>query len=182
MGIDRRMAYAKRKYHSGWIWTGVTRELAGIKFSGSPKSHGVCIEIMINNVKKMINPKASLKVKYGWKGVLSKLLFNPKGLEEPVAWRNKRWIIENAAIKNGNKKWKVKNRVKVALLTANPPHNQSTISFPIRGIADAKFVITVAPQKDIWPQGKTYPRKAVPIVKKRRTTPTVQVIWKLYDP
>jgi hypothetical protein len=35
------MAYAKRKYHSGWIWTGVTRGLAGIKFSTSPKYHGV---------------------------------------------------------------------------------------------------------------------------------------------
>ena len=39
-GIDRRIAYAIRKYHSGWIWTGVTKELAGIKFSGSPKSQG----------------------------------------------------------------------------------------------------------------------------------------------
>ena len=36
LGIDRRIAYAKRKYHSGWMWTGVTRGLAGMKFSGSP--------------------------------------------------------------------------------------------------------------------------------------------------
>jgi hypothetical protein len=39
-GIDRKIAYAKRKYHSGWICTGVTKGFAGIKFSGSPRSHG----------------------------------------------------------------------------------------------------------------------------------------------
>lgn len=36
LGIDRRIAYANRKYHSGWIWAGVTRGFAGIKLSGSP--------------------------------------------------------------------------------------------------------------------------------------------------
>ena len=35
-GIDRRIAYANKKYHSGWMWAGVTRGLAGIKLSGSP--------------------------------------------------------------------------------------------------------------------------------------------------
>ena len=39
-GIDRRMAYANRKYHSGLMWGGVTRGLAGVKFSGSPKRFG----------------------------------------------------------------------------------------------------------------------------------------------
>jgi hypothetical protein len=34
-GIERRIAYANRKYHSGWICTGVTRGLAGVKLSGS---------------------------------------------------------------------------------------------------------------------------------------------------
>lgn len=36
-GIDRRIAYANRKYHSGWMCTGVTSGLAGMKFSGSPR-------------------------------------------------------------------------------------------------------------------------------------------------
>jgi len=40
LGIDRKIAYAIKKYHSGWIWTGVTRGLAGIKFSGSPNIQG----------------------------------------------------------------------------------------------------------------------------------------------
>lgn len=35
LGIQRKIAYAKRKYHSGWIWIGVTKGLAGIKFSAS---------------------------------------------------------------------------------------------------------------------------------------------------
>lgn len=30
LGMDRRIAYANRKYHSGLIWGGVFRGLAGI--------------------------------------------------------------------------------------------------------------------------------------------------------
>lgn len=30
LGIDRRIAYANRKYHSGLIWGGVLRGLAGV--------------------------------------------------------------------------------------------------------------------------------------------------------
>jgi hypothetical protein len=63
----------------------------------------------------------------------------------------------------------------VALSTAKPPHNHCTKVVPIKGIAESKFVITVAPQKDICPQGKTYPIKAVPIVKKNKITPIIQV-------
>ena len=37
-------------------------------------------------------------------------------------------------------------------------------------MADNKFVITVAPQNDIWPQGRTYPIKAVPITKNKIIT------------
>ncbi len=40
LGIDRRIAYAHRKYHSGIMWIGVTRGLAGRKFSGSPRRLG----------------------------------------------------------------------------------------------------------------------------------------------
>jgi len=36
LGIDRKIAYAKRKYHSGWMCAGVTSGLAGMKLSGSP--------------------------------------------------------------------------------------------------------------------------------------------------
>lgn len=40
LGIDRRIAYANRKYHSGLICGGVARGLAGVKFSGSPSRFG----------------------------------------------------------------------------------------------------------------------------------------------
>lgn len=56
---------------------------------------------------------------------------------------------------NGRIKWNAKNRVRVALSTENPPQIHSTRVVPIYGIADKRLVITVAPQKDIWPQGST---------------------------
>ena len=37
---------------------------------------------------------------------------------------------------------------------------------PITGIAPKRPVITVAPQKDICPQGSTYPMKAVAIIRR----------------
>lgn len=85
------------------------------------------------------------------------------------------WIIEAPATVKGRRKWNMKNRVKVALSTANPPQIHWTKSVPIRGIAENKFVITVAPQNDICPQGRTYPRKAVAMTKKRIRTPIDQV-------
>lgn len=46
---------------------------------------------------------------------------------------------------------------------------------PKYGIALSKLVITVAPQYDICPQGKTYPKKAVAILNKKIVTPALQV-------
>jgi len=109
-------------------------------------------------------------------------LFNPSGLFDPVWCRNSRWIITIAVIANGIKKCSVKNRVRVALSTANPPHTHCTTSFPTYGIADSRFVITVAPQNDICPHGSTYPINAVAMVRNRITTPTDHVCVKLYDP
>jgi len=39
-GIDRRITYANRKYHSGWICSGATIGFAGEKFSTSPNIFG----------------------------------------------------------------------------------------------------------------------------------------------
>lgn len=61
----------------------------------------------------------------------------------------------------GSKKWREKNRLRVALSMANPPQTHSTIVCPTRGMVVIRLVITVAPQKDICPQGRTYPRNAV---------------------
>lgn len=85
-------------------------------------------------------------------------------------------------IANGIRKCSAKNRVRVALSTANPPHTHCTISFPMYGMADNRLVITVAPQNDICPHGSTYPRNAVAIVRNRISTPTDHVCRKLYDP
>lgn len=92
------------------------------------------------------------------------------------------WTRVAAATTKGNRKWNVKNRVRVALSTAKPPQIHCTNSVPIYGMADAKLVMTVAPQNDICPQGRTYPRNAVAIVKRRMTTPTDQACMYRNDP
>jgi len=60
LGIERRMAYANRKYHSGWMWTGVTRGLAGTKFSGSPRAVGKNKAIASSPNRRTMNPNTSL--------------------------------------------------------------------------------------------------------------------------
>ena len=80
---------------------------------------------------------------------------------------------------NGRMKWKAKNRVRVALSTEKPPQIHSTRSAPMYGIADRRLVITVAPQKDIWPHGKTYPMKAVAITVSNNMIPIFHVSEKV---
>jgi len=113
---------------------------------------------------------------------LSVFLFKPSGLFDPVWCRNSKWIRTIAAITNGIRKCNAKNRVSVALSTVNPPHTHWTTSVPTYGIADRRFVITVAPQNDICPQGNTYPINAVGIVRNKIATPIDHVCMKLYDP
>lgn len=79
----------------------------------------------------------------------------PVGLLDPVSCRNNRCTITRAEMIKGRRKWKAKNRVRVALSTEKPPQIHSTRSVPMYGIAESKLVITVAPQKDIWPHGRT---------------------------
>lgn len=84
-------------------------------------------------------------------------------------------MISIAAMANGRIKCSAKNRFNVGLSTANPPHIHSTNVFPTYGIAENRLVITVAPQNLICPQGKTYPMKAVAIVKINKITPMFHV-------
>lgn len=60
LGIDRRMAYANRKYHSGLIWGGVTRGLAGVKLSGSPKRLGKNNAREVRAMRRTAKPSRSL--------------------------------------------------------------------------------------------------------------------------
>jgi predicted ATP-grasp superfamily ATP-dependent carboligase len=83
------------------------------------------------------------------------MFLTPRGLLDFSSCKNNRCRITIREIMNGIVKWSEKNRVRVELLTENPPHSHCTTSFPMYGIADTKFVITVAPQKDICPHGST---------------------------
>ena len=76
----------------------------------------------------------------------------------------------------------MKNRTNVALSTAKPPQIHCTRVVPKYGIAESRLVITVAPQKDIWPQGRTYPTKAVAITVSIMITPIDHVVINLYEP
>jgi hypothetical protein len=42
------------------------------------------------------------------------------------------------------------------------------------GMAVTIFVITVAPQKLIWPHGRVYPKKAIPAIRIKIITPELQ--------
>lgn len=55
----------------------------------------------------------------------------PVGLFDPVSWRKRRWTRTRAEMMNGRRKWKAKNRVRVALSTENPPQTHSTRFVPI---------------------------------------------------
>jgi len=69
----------------------------------------------------------------------------------------------------------VKNRLSVGDPIENPPHSHLTIKSPRYGMAEIKFVITVAPQKDICPHGRTYPKKEVPIIINKIAVPVIHV-------
>lgn len=71
LGMERRMAYANRKYHSGLIWGGVARGFAGVKFSGSPRRLGEKNARDSRGMNISVKPRISFKEKYGWKGILS---------------------------------------------------------------------------------------------------------------
>lgn len=79
----------------------------------------------------------------------------PRGLLDPVSWRKVRWTSVSPAMTKGRRKCRAKNRVNVGLSTENPPQAHSTSVWPMYGIAENRFVITVAPQNDICPQGRT---------------------------
>jgi len=82
----------------------------------------------------------------------------------------------------GMRKCSEKNRFRVGWETAGPPQIHVTISVPISGIADSTPVITVAPQNDICPHGRTYPKKAVAIASSSNNVPDNHTfIWFIGD-
>jgi len=83
---------------------GVTRGLAGIKFSGSFSMLGESSTKAERKRSRTRNPTTSLEVKYQWKGTLSELELMPRGLFEPVWCKKRRWITVRAATTNGMRK------------------------------------------------------------------------------
>ena len=80
-------------------------------------------------------------------------------------------------------KWKDKMESeesgKGCFVSENPPQIHSTKFVPMYGIADKRLVMTVAPQNDICPHGRTYPINAVDITVSRRITPIFHVSRKV---
>lgn len=113
----------------------------------------------------------SFSINRGLNFTLSVLNFVCKGFEDPFSCNRIRCIITNNATIMGNRKCNEKKRFSVGCDTEGPPQIQVTKSVPIRGIADRTPVITVAPQNDICPHGKTYPKKAVAITVNMIITP-----------
>lgn len=146
LGIDRRIAYSHRKYHSGLMCVGVTRGLASKKFSGSVSILGLNRMSVMKIVRMMVYPRKSLMEKYEWKGIRSEFELSPMGFDDPVWCRNSKWMIISARITKGKMKCSAKKRLSVALSTAKPPHSHSTSMDPIYGMAENRLVITVAPQ------------------------------------
>jgi hypothetical protein len=112
--------------------------------------------------------------------ILSMLVFVPVGFEDPLSCSAIKWMITIAAIAIGRMKCSEKNRFRVGCDTEKFPHIHSTNIFPIIGIAEKMFVITVAPQKDICPHGNTYPRNAAAIVITINIVPddhTIGLFW-----
>lgn len=69
-------------------------------------------------------------MKYGCIGILSASEINPIGLFDPVSCRNTTCSRVAPTTRNGNRKWKAKNRVKVALSTEKPPQIHCTSMSP----------------------------------------------------
>ena len=130
-GIERRMAYANRKYHSGLMCGGVVSGLAGVKFSGSPRRFGENRARVVSGVIMKINPRMSFIEKYGWNGILSQSDEMPRGLLEPDSCRKVKWMRVSPVIMNGRRKCRAKNRVSVGLSTENPPQAHSTMVWPM---------------------------------------------------
>jgi len=87
LGIERKIAQANSKYHSGWMWVGVTNGLASVKLSGSLNIKGYCKLININRIKNMIKLHDVSKVQYTLNETLLKFLLIPIGFFDPVSWK-----------------------------------------------------------------------------------------------
>jgi len=121
--------------------------------------------MIINIVVIAINMgRMSLSEYIGLNLILSIFVMVFVGFEEPFSCSMIRCINIIIIISIGRMKCSEKNRFNVGLDTEGPPQIHVTRSLPTSGIAVNTPVITVAPQNDICPHGRTYPKNAVAIV------------------
>lgn len=83
--------------------------------------------------------------------------------------------------KRGTRKCNENIRLKVALQIVNPAQTFNKITSPL-GSTLNKFVMTVAPHKDMLPHGNTYPRNAAPITNKSNNPLLFQRLPLTYEP
>jgi len=109
LGKERKIAYRTRKYHSGIIWTGVTKGLAKDWLTQLPSISGSKnnkIEMEENNKKRT---KKSL-YRMGRNEVIIEL--EEKGLKLVNEWRTNKWIAIKRPITKAKVKWIIKKRFK----------------------------------------------------------------------
>jgi hypothetical protein len=70
----------------------------------------------------------------------------------------------------------------VGPLTKKEPQTHSLSLAPNIGTTPARFTITVAAQKPMFPIGRVYPKKAVAIRRRRSTTPMFHVSTRWFLP
>jgi hypothetical protein len=100
-------------------------------------------------------------------------LLTPTLEEETYSCKSIKCTKMTAITRRGSRKCNMKKRLKQAVPNEKPPQIMMTNSLPY-GKTPAKEVMTVAPQNDICPQGKTYLRKDALMVKINRIKPLFQ--------
>jgi len=134
---------------------GATRGLATLKFSTSPKMLGVFeIRVIIMIADRAVGSRSLIENR-GLNFILSLLKFVFEGFEDPFSCSRIRCIMTRIDRIIGKRKCSEKNRFRVGLSTAGPPQIHVRRVFPTSGMAESTPVITVAPQKDICPHGRT---------------------------
>jgi len=152
---------------------GAIRGLATLKFSTSPRMLGVKdVRVIIASIR-IIMGRESLVRNRGLNFSLSGLKSVVDGLVDPFSCSKIRCVITKITTPIGRRKWSEKNRFRVGWDTEGPPQIHVTKSVPTRGMADRTPVITVAPQNDICPHGRTYPKNAVAMIVSRMIVPDI---------
>lgn len=147
-----------------------------MRFSTSPRASGFFEIRSLSEITRTIIGRESFRRNLGVNLILSRFEWLWCGEEDPVSCRAIRCTRAIAAMAIGTIKCREKNRFNVGWDTEKFPHIHWTRSFPTSGIAEKMLVITVAPQNDICPHGRTYPRKAVAMVSTIKMSPEAHTI------